>query len=95
MVSAEGGAGHLQMGVCGAGNETKSFDNGFSEQEQSLIPALLREILKQIVSLFLDTVGVEIDIDWSSDRITVLAWKGKWIIRNWDDGQAIGLSFPG
>ena len=82
MVSAECGAGHLEMGVCGAGNKTKPLDNGFSEQEKSLIPTLLRKVLKEIVSVFFDTVGVEIDVDWSTDGITVLTWKSKWISRN-------------
>ena len=82
MVGTEGSTGHLHVWICCAGHETKSLDNRFSKQEESLVPALLGKILEEIVSVLLDTVGVEIDVDGTSDRVTVLTWQSKGIIRN-------------
>ena len=41
-------AGLLLVRVCGAGYETKPFDCGLSEQEQSLLPRILTKLLEHV-----------------------------------------------
>ena len=56
VVGGEGGAGHLDVGVGRAGDEAKPLHDGLSEEEKSLVPALLGEVLKETFPLVFDAL---------------------------------------
>merc|ERR1711997_992058 len=72
VVSGEGGAGHLDVGVCGAGDEAKPLHDRLSEEEKSLVPALLGEVLKETFPLVFDAIRVEFNVNGTSDGVAVL-----------------------
>ena len=95
VVGGEGGAGHLDVGVGRAGDEAKPLHDGLSEEEKSLVPALLGEVLKETFPLVFDALRVEFYVDWTSDGVTVLAGQGEGVPWYRDDGQPVHLSLPG
>ena len=95
VVSGKGGAGHLDVGICRAGDEAKPLHDGLSEEEKSLVPALLGEVLKETFPLVFDALRVQFYIDGTSDGVTVLAGQGEGIPWYRNNGQAVHLSLPG
>lgn len=71
------------------------FNNGLSEEEEPLVPALLGKLLEEVVpDVVLDAVSVEVHVDGAADGVTVLAGQREGITGYRDYGQAVGLSFP-
>ena len=95
VVGGEGGAGHLDVGVCRAGDEAESLHDGLSEEEKSLVPALLGEVLKETFPLVFDAIRVEFNVNGTSDGVAVLTGQSEGIPWYRDDGQAVHLSLPG
>ena len=71
------------------------FNNGLSEEEEPLVPALLGKLLEEVVpDVVLDAVSVKVHVDGAADGVTVLAGKREGVTGYRDYGQAVGLSFP-